>query len=103
MKETHQLCYATPQSRSGHSPYGVASVSLGLSTVLWFLILCVDPSQSLQNERPIKAAAAAGILGITLALGALRDIRKELILAVIGLALNVLTSCAAGLVLSLAL
>ena len=92
MTEPHKLAYAATTLREGHSRYAIASIAIALAVILFSLGVVVwdDPFQSMGNERPLRIATAAGFLGMFLALRALCDPNRELILAKTGLVLNVL-------------
>ncbi len=92
MNVSHQLNYASPPIRVGHSAYGIASVCLALAIFLFSLVVLFlgDPFDSDFNSKPVRIGITAGILGMLLAVRALQDPNKKLILAQTGLLLNCL-------------
>jgi hypothetical protein len=92
MHEPHQLRYARPPVRNGHSRYAIASVGTALAIILFSLEVIVfnDPFKSMGNEKPLRIATAAGLLGILLATRAMCDPNRDLILAKTGMLVNAL-------------
>lgn len=63
----------------------MATAIYGFSTLVGFVD---DPFFSLGNEKPIRIATTAAILGIFLALRSMQVAKRKQRLAVLGLALN---------------
>jgi hypothetical protein len=94
MNEPYKLDYARPDIRSGHSPFGIASVCLAITLFLFVIGVLllqnfrIDPFDSMGNEKQIRIGTVAAILGILLGVRALGDPIRKQILGIVGLCLN---------------
>jgi small basic protein len=75
----------------GHSPFGVASVCMAVAVYLFTIaagFFGITPFESMGDQKEIKVAVMAAILGILLAIRGMQDSRYKQLLAVVGLVLN---------------
>jgi hypothetical protein len=100
MNEPHELNYAIPRIRVGHSRFGITSFCMAVVDYLFITaagFFGITPFESMGNEKETKVATIAAILGVLLAVRALQDSRHKQILAIVGLVLNGLAIPAAWL------
>jgi hypothetical protein len=91
MNKLAKLEYGTKPARNGHSPFGIALVSLAGAIYLFTTLAAFTPItlfESAGNEKETKVAIVAAILGILLAVRAFQDSRRKTLLATFGLVLN---------------
>lgn len=92
MSQPTLLNYATPKTRAGHSPFGIASVCMALAIIAFSagVLIWDDPFQSMGNDKPVRIGLTAGLLGIVLAIRALCDSNRKHILGTVGIMLNLM-------------
>jgi small basic protein len=98
MNDQQKLDYATPGKAARHSPFGIASVGMAITILLFSIATFIwdDPIfQSEGNEKAVRVAMAAGLLGIVLGIRAACDTDRKQTLAITGFWLNVLAIVAA--------
>jgi hypothetical protein len=92
MNDPIKLDYVRGVPKAGRSRFAIASICMAAVDYLFIALagppLYISPFESMGNEKEMKVATVAAVLGVVLAIRAMQDPKHKRGLAILGLVLN---------------